>query len=122
LHRLTHEYVDLYNAGALVEFDSGEPPMDWADFAERAVELCRRYDVPCYVRRDAQPEPEGEAPNVDAAATQIITEFVDTLMCEDLWREMCLMRKPRWGVSPPPSEEALKSALEWSCARQHGLW
>jgi hypothetical protein len=114
--RQTHGYVDLYNAGGLSEYDSGEAPMGWQDFAERAVEFCRQYDVPCYVRIDTQRGQE--APDSDAATTRAVEALVESMMCEDMWRQMCLARQPAWSTSPPRSKAALKA----SCCRQTGLW
>jgi hypothetical protein len=117
--RRTHEYVGLYNAGALSEYDSSEAPIDWADFAERAVDLCRQHHVPCYVRLDTQAG--SEAPEL-GVARMVATKLLDSLMCEEMWRGMCLARKPAWGVGAPCGKDALKAALEWSCVRQTGLW
>lgn len=48
----THEYVDLYKIGKLNHDKASEAQIDWRAFGIRAIDLCKKYGKPYYIKAD----------------------------------------------------------------------
>jgi len=103
LIRATAPYVGLYTIGAVEADDilGDSPPrpeapeFSWAAFAAEAADLCRRLDVPCFVRA---------AGMVGAESTSAVAQL-DRIMCRDLWKATCEARRPTWQATSDEHRE-----------------
>ncbi len=48
----THDVVDLFKIGKINHNRAAEERIDWQRFAYQAVNLCEKFGVPCYVKKD----------------------------------------------------------------------
>ncbi|MCP4665146.1 MAG: radical SAM protein [Deltaproteobacteria bacterium] len=46
------EYVDFVKIGKLNNYKGLDKDIDWTDFLNKAVEICRRYKIPFYIKKD----------------------------------------------------------------------
>lgn len=63
--RATHDVVDLYKIGKINHDPALEKSIDWRAFAGAAVDLCRRYGVFYYIKKDLAAHCDFPFVNVD---------------------------------------------------------
>jgi hypothetical protein len=111
--RLTHDFVDLYNPGPLLEMKSTAPPFDWDDFAVRAFELCLSYGKPCLVDLPDDSCEDDSAPALgELFVPGTPLGLFDEMMCEPIWRGICQVHRPAWTIAAGGRQHAHEMAMQ----------
>jgi hypothetical protein len=123
--RKTHKFCDLYWVAGMSAMSTPaclSEPLDWLEFADKVVSLCRELEVPCgvgYGDDSAKVLVAGETMTANA-----MWERIDSAMTEELWRQTCSEQRPHWELAlrRPWTATRLRADFKVRCVRQWGLW